>query len=107
MKTLIKFIVMLILNLCFIYQNALSSDKIKIGLIVPLSGEYSELGNSIVKSTRMAINKIDELEMEESTLQYYELGLPFLAKLGKIIYNYELKREKAVSPDFSRYLLKY
>ena len=60
MKTLIKFLTIIILNLCIIYQNALSSDKIKIGLIVPLSGEYAEIGNSIVKSARMAINKIDD-----------------------------------------------
>ena len=64
MKTLIKFFVILILNLCLIYQNALSSDKIKIGLIVPLTGEYSEIGNSIIKSTRMAINKIDDNRIE-------------------------------------------
>ena len=64
MKTLIKFFAILILNLCPIYQNALSSDKIKIGLIVPLTGEYSEIGNSIIKSTRMAINKIDDNRIE-------------------------------------------
>ena len=64
MKTLIKFFSILILNLCLIYQNALSSDKIKIGLIVPLTGEYSEIGNSIIKSTRMAINKIDDNRIE-------------------------------------------
>ena len=45
--------------------------------------------------------------LNDDQYQYYELGLPFLAKLGKIIYNYELKREKAISPDFSRYLHKY
>ena len=64
MKTLIKFFAILVLNLCLIYQNALSSDKIKIGLIVPLTGEYSEIGNSIIKSTRMAINKIDDNRIE-------------------------------------------
>ena len=64
MKTLIKFFSILVLNLCLIYQNALSSDKIKIGLIVPLTGEYSEIGNSIIKSTRMAINKIDDNRIE-------------------------------------------
>ncbi len=64
MKTLIKFFAILILNLCLIYQNALSLDKIKIGLIVPLTGEHSEIGNSIIKSTRMAINKIDDNRIE-------------------------------------------
>ena len=64
MKTLIKIFSIIVINLCLFNQNVLSSDKIKIGLIVPLSGEYSELGNSIVKSTRMAINKIDDDRIE-------------------------------------------
>jgi ABC-type branched-chain amino acid transport systems, periplasmic component len=64
MKTLIKIFSVIIVNLCVFYQNALSSDKIKIGLIVPLSGEYSEIGNSIVKSTRMAVNKINDDRIE-------------------------------------------
>ena len=29
------------------------------GLIVPLTGEYSEIGKSIIQSVRMGINKID------------------------------------------------
>ena len=45
--------------------------------------------------------------LNDDQYQYYELGLPFLANLGKIIYDYELKREIAVSPDFSRYSPKY
>ena len=59
MKTLFKFLAIFLLNFLFFYQNALSSDKIKIGLIVPLSGEYSDIGKSIINSTRLAINKID------------------------------------------------
>ena len=34
------------------------NEKIKIGLLAPLSGEYKELGQSIIKSTRMALNDI-------------------------------------------------
>ncbi len=64
MKTLFKLSLILILNLCIINQVALSSDKIRIGLIVPLSGEYSEIGNSIVKSVRLAINTIDNDNIE-------------------------------------------
>ena len=40
--------------------KAISEEKIKIGLIVPLSGEYSYIGKSILKSTRMALNKIND-----------------------------------------------
>ena len=64
MKTLIKFFITLILYLIFSSQIALSSDKIKIGLIVPLSGEYSDIGSSIIKSVRLAINKIDDERIE-------------------------------------------
>ena len=64
MKTLFKFFTITALNLCTIYQFALCSDKIKIGLIVPLSGEYSSIGNSIIKSIRLAVNKIDDERIE-------------------------------------------
>ena len=64
MKTLINFLITLILYLSFFSQIALSSDKIKIGLIIPLSGEYSDIGNSIIKSVRLAINKIDDERIE-------------------------------------------
>ncbi len=42
------------------HLKAISDEKIKIGLIVPLSGEYSYIGNSILKSTRMALNEIND-----------------------------------------------
>ena len=64
MKTLIKFFTTLILYLCLFSQAALSSNKIKIGLIIPLSGEYSDIGNSIIKSVRLAVNKIDDDRIE-------------------------------------------
>ena len=64
MKTLIKILITLIFYLSFFLQIAQSSDKIKIGLIVPLSGEYSYIGNSIIKSVRLAINKIDNQRIE-------------------------------------------
>ena len=64
MKTLIKILITLIFYLSFFLQIAQSSDKIRIGLIVPLSGEYSYIGNSIIKSVRLAINKIDNKRIE-------------------------------------------
>ena len=41
------------------------NKKIKIGLLAPLSGEYKELGQSIIKSTRMALSDIgtDNIEI--------------------------------------------
>ena len=35
-------------------------DKIKIGLVIPLSGEHKDLGESILKSVRLAVNDIND-----------------------------------------------
>ena len=64
MKTFIKFIIISTLSLITFFQNGFSSEKIKIGLIVPTSGNHSQLGNSIIKSVRLAINKIDDDRIE-------------------------------------------
>ena len=40
-------------------HRGLTDDKMKIGLLVPLSGQNADIGNSIIKSTRLAINKIN------------------------------------------------
>ncbi len=64
MKTLIKlFFLCFTISVCLIGKS-ISEDKIKIGLIVPLTGEYKEIGDSIVKSVIMAANKIDDDNIE-------------------------------------------
>ncbi len=64
MKTLIKIIIAFFLILLLFSQRVLSEESVKIGLMVPLSGEYHEIGESIVKATRLAINKIDDSKIE-------------------------------------------
>ncbi len=64
MKKFIQFIILTFLGLILNIIQTLAEEKIKIGLIVPLSGEYKEIGNSIVKATRLAINKIDDIKIE-------------------------------------------
>ena len=63
MKTYIKNFYILLFFIIFV-QNAFSSEKIKIGLIVPLSGEYSYIGSSIINSVHLAVNKIDSDKIE-------------------------------------------
>ena len=57
MKKLYIIILKVFLIIVFANLKAISDEKIKIGLIVPLSGEYSYIGKSIVKSTRMALKQ--------------------------------------------------
>ena len=60
MKSIFKFLSFVLIIFYLFSQSVFSQEKIKIGLIVPLSGEYSEIGHSILNSVRLAINKIDD-----------------------------------------------
>ena len=59
MKIFVKIIILIILFSSSNTTRAHSEDKIKLGLLVPISGEFSEIGKSIIKSTLLAINKIN------------------------------------------------
>ena len=51
----------------YLFQNLVThnEEKIKIGLLVPMSGEKNKLGQSIIKSTRLALKDIgtDKIEI--------------------------------------------
>ena len=64
MKTLFKLILFSILTIFITSNKILAENKIRIGLVVPLTGEYSTIGNSIIKSARLALNKINDHRFE-------------------------------------------
>ena len=64
MKKIIKIILLLTLTFSVSTKEILASEKIKIGLLVPLTGKNSEIGQSIIKSTRLAVNKINNSSIE-------------------------------------------
>ena len=61
-------IIKIILLITFIFSvslgKAIADKKIRIGLLVPLTGKYSQIGQSIIKSTQLAINKINNPSIE-------------------------------------------
>ena len=59
MKIFIKIIFFLCLVSVLNIQKISAEEKIKIGLLVPITGQHKEIGKSIIKSVRLAINKID------------------------------------------------
>ena len=59
MIKIIKIILLIFLTLTIPIQKILANDKIKIGLLVPLSGKNADIGQSIIKATQLAINKIN------------------------------------------------
>ena len=64
MKSLFKKILVLIFICLLPASKIFAEGKIRIGLVVPLSGEYSAIGDSIIKSTRLALNKINDEKFE-------------------------------------------
>ncbi|MDC3087967.1 ABC transporter substrate-binding protein [Candidatus Pelagibacter sp.] len=95
------FKIILIIFLCtFSSLKAInaSEDKIKIGLLVPISGDNKNLGELIIKSTRMALEDINNDKIEiypkdtgsnpeqtlQSALQLRDLGIKIV--IGPIFY---------------------
>ena len=64
MKKIIKIILLLTLTFSVFVEEIFATEKIRIGLLVPLTGKNSEIGQSIIKSTRLAINKINSSSIE-------------------------------------------
>ena len=61
-----KFILTLIYILIFFNSNLLSEENnkiLKVGLLAPLSGVYSELGNSLLYSLQLALEEIDDKDI--------------------------------------------
>jgi len=101
-KNIIKFILLLTLTFLHSLGVVFAEEKIKIGLLVPLSGKNSEIGESIIKATRLAINQINNPSIEiipkdtESSPEITLRSARELSKLGvKIV----------IGPVFNRNLI--
>ena len=64
MKNFIQIIILLTLTIFALFEKVSANEKIRIGLLVPLTGKNSDIGQSIIKSTRLAINKINNASIE-------------------------------------------
>ena len=60
-----KILLIILFNILFLYQITLSSEeKIKIGLLIPLSGEDKDIGQQIIKATKIALKDINSKKIE-------------------------------------------
>ena len=65
MIKIFKIIFFLVFNFILINEQAYSEkNKIKIGLLIPLTGDNAELGKQILNSTRLAIKDINSKQIE-------------------------------------------
>ena len=60
MKKIIKIISVSLLLLCLNLLNLVNAnEKIKIGLLVPMTGPNKEIGESVIKAASLAVKDID------------------------------------------------
>ena len=65
MNKFIKIIFFLLLNYSLLFlQNTIAEEKIKIGLLVPMTGSNKEVGQLIIKAVRMAVKDINNNSIE-------------------------------------------
>ena len=65
MSKKIKFLFFILINLSFMSSHVYSEiNKIKIGLLVPLTGDNAKLGKQILNSVRLAIKDINSTQLE-------------------------------------------
>ena len=64
MATYIKIIFFVISFSLLFLSSAISEKKIKIGLLVPMTGPNKDIGQSIIKAVRLAVNDIDSDSIE-------------------------------------------
>ena len=86
MKKIIKIILFLTLTFSINIGNVKANEKIRIGLLVPLTGKNFEIGDSIIKSVRLAINKINNPSIEiipKDTRSNPEITLEAAKELAK------------------------
>ncbi len=99
MNKLLKFIKIIFFILVNLYPlNVLADEKLKIGLLVPITGDNKELGKQIIKSVRIALEDINTEKIEvylkdtnsnpnktiRSALELKEIGVKIV--IGPIYY---------------------
>jgi len=63
-KTLKLFLLIQIIFFSIYFNGSANDEKIKIGLLVPMTGENKELGQELIKATKLALNDINSDKIE-------------------------------------------
>ena len=100
MNKLLKFVQIIIFISVNLYSfNILADEKLKIGLLLPITGDNKELGEQIIKSTRIALKDINTKKLEiylkdtnsdpnktvKSALELKEIGVKIV--IGPVFFN--------------------
>ena len=99
MNKIFKIFILIILSVLTLNSLSLASEeKIKIGLLIPITGNDKELGQQIIKSSRMALKDIGTENIEiyikdtnsnpnttiKSAMEFKEMGIKIV--IGPVFY---------------------
>ena len=99
MNKLIKILLFLNLGIFLLsFQMVCANEKIKIGLLIPMSGSNKEIGQSIIKAVSLAVKDIDNSSIEiypkdtaskankalKSAFEFKEMGIKII--IGPVFY---------------------
>ena len=100
MNKILRIIFIIFVNLLLIQTSGNADDeKIKIGLLVPMSGDDKDLGQLLIKSTRLALKDINNIKLEifpkdtssnpskalKSAIELKEMGIKIV--IGPVFYD--------------------
>ena len=99
MNKFFKIFILIFFGIFFFYPVVIyAEEKIKIGLLVPMTGNNKELGQQIIKSTRVALKDINNENLEiypkdtnsnpdktiKSAIEFQEMGIKIV--IGPVFY---------------------
>ena len=64
MKKLLNLTIFIFIFFIFTIKLFASEEKIKVGLLLPLTGQNQEIGKSVLRAVNLAINKVDDPALE-------------------------------------------
>ena len=100
MNKLLKLInILFFISINLYPSNLFAEEKLKIGILVPLTGDNKDLGEQIIKSTRIALKDLNVENLEiylkdtnsdpnktlKSALELKEIGVKIV--IGPVFYN--------------------
>jgi hypothetical protein len=68
---------------------------------------FVDFDNDVEFLLSVVIQVNDNQIYNDGVYEYDQIGFPFMAGLGELIYTYELSRKKVNAPDLSKFKLKY
>ena len=104
MKKIFTILFFCFCNLFFTINSSLTEEiKVRIGLLVPLSGDNAEIGKQIVKATRLALKDINSENLEifpkdtqsdpkktlRSAVELEKLGIQTNSEGDKLVFSME------------------